>query len=79
MGDARDTSAMRERIRQLLQGGLETAWTERADNDETLRQTLGKLRASDGGLDPAQVRRLDDADPSSALVGQARCPQAMSW
>lgn len=42
--------ALRERIAQLLAGGLETDWQVRADDSERFQDVVRALRGSDGEI-----------------------------
>jgi hypothetical protein len=47
--------ALRERIAELLAGGLETDWQVRADDSQRFQAVTAALRASDGEL-PSKLR-----------------------
>ncbi len=50
MTESQDQQAVRDQIQELLEGGLETAWADRADTPEKTREIVAELRASDGSL-----------------------------
>lgn len=51
MSDENRGDAIRREIEALLQGGLDTAWQDRADSHQDTQRILAALRASDGSLE----------------------------